>query len=197
MALSACFMGASVRPWTCAGGNTNLPGLCNQDRADRHARVRLQQDAARVAFKAICANCALLSQQDADTKGERLAVEDKLVLETTAPWLDAPSTLLLPHNGRTFEIKVIITYLWAEVAWCMRKRCRLLHVQYARQVSLLLQIRMSPSDMQNCPVVEQVGCSLSLHIRPPCHLSYPTDTFCANQWEAECPDVYACALKHQ
>ena len=32
-------------------------------------------------------------------------MEDYLTLRATAPWLDAPASLLLPHNGRTFEIK--------------------------------------------------------------------------------------------
>lgn len=49
-----------------------------------------------------------MCSQDADTKTERLAVEDRLELEPTADWLDAPSSLLLPHGGRTFEVKVSI-----------------------------------------------------------------------------------------
>ena len=44
--------------------------------------------------------------QDADVKAERLAVEDYVTLRATAPWVDAPQSLLLPHNGRTFEIRV-------------------------------------------------------------------------------------------
>ena len=44
--------------------------------------------------------------QDADVKTERLAVEDYMVLQSTAPWLDCPSQLIVPHNGRTFELKV-------------------------------------------------------------------------------------------
>ena len=41
-------------------------------------------------------------------KTERLAVEDYMVLQSTAPWLDCPSCLIVPHNGRTFELKVSI-----------------------------------------------------------------------------------------
>lgn len=47
-----------------------------------------------------------LSFQGADTREDCLAVEDKLTLSTTAEWLSAPKVLLLPFNGRTFEIKV-------------------------------------------------------------------------------------------
>lgn len=38
-------------------------------------------------------------------------VEDKLVLETTADWLTAPSHLILPFNGRDFEIAIDPTTL--------------------------------------------------------------------------------------
>lgn len=36
----------------------------------------------------------------------RLAIEDKLHLEPTQPWVEVPSALLLHSGGRTFEIKV-------------------------------------------------------------------------------------------
>lgn len=36
----------------------------------------------------------------------RLAIEDKLHLQSTQPWVDTPSALLLPSGGRNFEIKV-------------------------------------------------------------------------------------------
>ena len=46
--------------------------------------------------------------QDADVKTEKLEAEDELQLRTTADWLDCPSFLILPFNGRTFETKVSI-----------------------------------------------------------------------------------------
>ena len=46
----------------------------------------------------------LWSVQDAEM-GERLQVYDEVVLECTAPWFQAPQALILPHNGRTFEVK--------------------------------------------------------------------------------------------
>lgn len=47
----------------------------------------------------------LLGLQGADVKGECLEVEDKVLLSSSADWVDFPDLLLLPHNGRTFEIK--------------------------------------------------------------------------------------------
>ncbi len=44
--------------------------------------------------------------QDADTRTACLAVEDRLLLSATAPWVACPAALLLPHNGRTFELRV-------------------------------------------------------------------------------------------
>ena len=44
--------------------------------------------------------------EDADVQGERLAVEDRLEVVPSAPWVSAPPALLLPHNGRTFDVHV-------------------------------------------------------------------------------------------
>ena len=41
--------------------------------------------------------------QDADTKTERLALENRLTLECTQPWVTAPRALLLAGGSRTFE----------------------------------------------------------------------------------------------
>ena len=60
------------------------------------------------ATKFACARLSRADAQDADVKTERLAVEDYMVLQSTAPWLDCPSRLIVPHNGRTFELKVTI-----------------------------------------------------------------------------------------
>lgn len=38
--------------------------------------------------------------------GDKLQVYDELKVECTAPWLEAPATLILPHNGRSFEVQV-------------------------------------------------------------------------------------------
>ncbi|CAL8469996.1 g9538 [Coccomyxa elongata] len=43
---------------------------------------------------------------DAEAVRIRLAIEDKLHLQSTQPWVTTPSALLLPSGGRTFEIKV-------------------------------------------------------------------------------------------
>ena len=40
-----------------------------------------------------------------------LSVEQRLALTTTAPWLDAPPSLLLPGGGRSFEISVDVASL--------------------------------------------------------------------------------------
>jgi hypothetical protein len=42
--------------------------------------------------------------QDADTKTERLALENRLALECTQPWVTAPRALLLAGGSRTFEV---------------------------------------------------------------------------------------------
>lgn len=36
---------------------------------------------------------------------EKLQVYDEVLLECTAPWFQAPKALILPHNGRSFEVK--------------------------------------------------------------------------------------------
>lgn len=38
-------------------------------------------------------------------------MEDKLLLRSTAPWATSPGLLLLPFNGRSFEIKVKPAFL--------------------------------------------------------------------------------------
>ena len=35
-----------------------------------------------------------------------MVVEDKLHLRSSASWVQHPDMLLLPHNGRTFEVKL-------------------------------------------------------------------------------------------
>ena len=37
---------------------------------------------------------------------EKLQVYSEVTLECTGPWIQAPKALILPHNGRTFEVKV-------------------------------------------------------------------------------------------
>ena len=51
--------------------------------------------------------------RDADVREDRLKLEDKLVLRKKggAEWVDAPEVLLLPHNGRMFDIRVDATGL--------------------------------------------------------------------------------------
>lgn len=44
--------------------------------------------------------------QGADTKEECLRVEDKILLKSSAEWASCPDILLLPFNGRNFEVKV-------------------------------------------------------------------------------------------
>lgn len=35
----------------------------------------------------------------------RLAVEDRLLLEASKPWVSCPTSLLLHHSGRNFEVR--------------------------------------------------------------------------------------------
>jgi len=44
--------------------------------------------------------------EEADVASERLAIEHKLVLRPTAPWIRCPEVLLVLHNGRTFEMSL-------------------------------------------------------------------------------------------
>ena len=41
--------------------------------------------------------------------GEKLQVYDEVQVECTAPWLEAPHALILPHNGRNFEVQVTVS----------------------------------------------------------------------------------------
>ena len=77
--------------------------------------------------------------QDADTKSERLAVEDRLQLESSAAWLDAPSALLLPHGGRTFEVKASLRLPQIDAA----DRSRCMHEAPRLTASLALAILVS------------------------------------------------------
>lgn len=68
--------------------------------------------------------------RDADVRDEKLAVEERLALRTTAPWVTAPASLLLPHNGRQVDVHVDTAALdegvhYAEVeAWDMAAEWR-------------------------------------------------------------------------
>ena len=44
-------------------------------------------------------------KQDADVRTAHLAVEERLLLSASAPWVACPAALLLPFKGRTFEIQ--------------------------------------------------------------------------------------------
>lgn len=63
--------------------------------------------------------------RDADVRDEKLAVEARLSLRPTAPWVTAPASLLLPHNGRQVDVHVDTAALpegvhYAEIeAWDM------------------------------------------------------------------------------
>lgn len=50
---------------------------------------------------------------------KKLSVYDEVVVECTAPWLEAPQTLILPHNGRTFEVQVRWQHLHAAALSCV------------------------------------------------------------------------------
>ena len=50
-------------------------------------------------------------REDADVREERLAIDLKLSLRATAPWVTGPSLLLLHHGGRGFECEVDPTSL--------------------------------------------------------------------------------------
>lgn len=39
---------------------------------------------------------------------KKLLVYDEVHMECTAPWLEAPHALILPHNGRNFEVQVTL-----------------------------------------------------------------------------------------
>ena len=45
--------------------------------------------------------------QDAEAVQTRLSIEDKLLLESSQPWVQVPSSLILPSGGRSFEVKVL------------------------------------------------------------------------------------------
>ena len=55
----------------------------------------------------LCVLSAVASMrwQDAEAVCARLAIEDKLLLRASQPWVEAPSALLLPSGGRSFEVK--------------------------------------------------------------------------------------------
>lgn len=54
------------------------------------------------------ASMCLARMQDADVRTAHLAVEERLLLRASAPWVACPAALLLPFKGRTFEIQARI-----------------------------------------------------------------------------------------
>jgi len=44
----------------------------------------------------------------ADVASEHLAIDDRIAITTTAPWLAAPPSLMLPANGRSFEVEAAL-----------------------------------------------------------------------------------------
>lgn len=66
-----------------------------------------QRALAVSAFNDFSTRCyCFLVFQDADVKSEKVVMEDRLTLKASAPWLSAPSALMLASNGRNFEIEV-------------------------------------------------------------------------------------------
>ncbi len=56
----------------------------------------------------------------------RLSIEDKLMLESSEAWVHAPSALILPSGGRTFEVKVSAAGMAVSDyvdAWSIACRC--------------------------------------------------------------------------
>lgn len=53
-----------------------------------------------------------LGMQDAEM-AEKLQVYNEVTLECTAAWIDAPQALILPHNGRNFEVKASLMFTGA------------------------------------------------------------------------------------
>lgn len=51
-------------------------------------------------------------------RSEKVAMEDRLTLRATAPWLSVPSALMLASNGRNFEIQVGSAAEWWFDRWC-------------------------------------------------------------------------------
>lgn len=52
-----------------------------------------------------------ISRQDADVRKEKLAVEDRIRLVSSADWVTCPEGLLVTYNGRSFKIGVDSTHL--------------------------------------------------------------------------------------
>lgn len=48
-----------------------------------------------------------------------LAVEERLLLRASAPWVACPAALLLPSKGRTFEIQARALRHLLGMVWCM------------------------------------------------------------------------------
>ena len=60
----------------------------------------------------------------------RLAIEDKLLLRASQPWVEAPSALLLPSGGRSFEVKARCASIYFHMSLDhMQRRASLLLVQ--------------------------------------------------------------------
>ncbi|WIA34935.1 hypothetical protein OEZ86_013218 [Tetradesmus obliquus] len=90
---------------TVSGGPGSSAGL---GAPRRGVYMRQPHEAAGPASYTVSVTPALHEDASVDDK---LAVEEHLVLHTTAPWLSAPELLLLHHNGRTFELRVDPTAL--------------------------------------------------------------------------------------
>lgn len=112
--------------------------------------------------------------RDADVRDEKLAVEERLALRTTAPWVTAPASLLLPHNGRQVDVHVDTAALdegvhYAEVeAWDMAAEWR---GPLARvPVTVCVPQRL---DTWNEVDPSAAGCAPPTTPRPPSPMGYP------------------------
>ncbi|KAF6251901.1 subtilase family-domain-containing protein [Scenedesmus sp. NREL 46B-D3] len=88
-----------------SGGPGSSAGLAAPRRG---VYMRQPHEAAAAASYTVTVTPAL---HEAASVDEKLAVEEHLVLRSTAPWVSAPDLLLLHHNGRTFELRVDPTAL--------------------------------------------------------------------------------------
>eukprot|EP00854_Cymbomonas_tetramitiformis_P007018 gene7018-8369_t len=68
--------------------------------------VYLREPGAAAAPITVTISVTPQMHEEADVATERHALEHKLLLRTSTPWVSSPGVLLVPHNGRTFDITV-------------------------------------------------------------------------------------------
>lgn len=68
--------------------------------------MHLQYLNAFILYMCVCAFCSYT--QDAPTS-DKLDIEQRLILEASAPWILSPVCILMHHAARAFQVRLVLS----------------------------------------------------------------------------------------